>query len=202
MSGTADSDSNIHSLRYSQMACRMSSSLSYSPSSQRRYSNRLSSPPLTRPSALSQDQGPLGPQIPRAAAAAAPPRPAPPPSRPFNSRCRRRRRIFCVLSVAVCRATPAARSPPFLPGRRAAAWAVLTLKILSSSLLAVAAAAGRGERRQRRGRTLSLSLSLSLFSCAFVRSLFPLPLRRGEHNSNRRQLQSGRATENSVTTIA
>ena len=183
------------------MACRMSSSLSYSPSSQRRYSNRLSSPPLTRPSALSQDQGPLGPQIPRAAAAAAPPRPAPPPSRPFNSRCRRRRRrIFCVLSVAVCRATPAARSPPFLPGRRAAAWAVLTLKILSSSLLAVAAAGGRRERRQRRGRTLSLSLSL--FSCAFVRSLFPLPLRRGEHNSNRRQLQSGRATENSVTTIA
>ena len=66
----------------------------------------------------------------------------------------------------------------------------------------------RGRRGRRTGRkaaaprTDTVSLPLSLFSCAFVRSLFPLPLRRGEHNSNRRQLQSGRATENSVTTIA
>ena len=183
----------------------MSSSLSYSSSSQRRYSNRLSSP-LTRPSALSQDQGPLGPQIPQAAAAAAPPRPAPPPSRPFNSRCRRRRRrrIFCVLSVAVCRATPAARSPPSLPSRPSGGR--LGCPDPENTLLILA----RGRRGRRTGRkaaaprtdTVSLPPSLSLFSCAFVRSLFPLPLRRGEHNSNRRQLQSGRATENSVTTIA
>ena len=173
----------------------MSSSLSYSSSSQRGYSNRLSSP-LTRPSALSQDQGPLGPQIPQA---------APPPSRPFNSRCRRRRRrIFCVLSVAVCRATPAARSPPSLPSRPSGGR--LGCPDPENTLLILA----RGRRGRRTGRkaaaprtdTVSLPPSLSLFSCAFVRSLFPLPLRRGEHNSNRRQLQSGRATENSVTTIA
>ena len=98
-----------------------------------------------------------------------------PPSCPFNSRRRRRRRIFCVLSVAVCRATPhpsplrPALSLPLPPslflGDRAAAWAVLTLKILSSSSPAAAAASGRGERRP---------LSLSLSSCAFVRSFSPL----------------------------
>ena len=159
------------------MACRMSSSLSYSSSSQRRYSNRLSSP-LTRPSALSQDQGPLGPQIPQA---------APPPSRPFNSRCRRRRRrIFCVLSVAVCRATPAARSPPSLPSRPSGGR--LGCPDPENTLLILA----RGRRGRRTGRkaaaprtdTVSLPPSLSLL--LRVRSFsLPSPIKK-----RRTQLES------------